>query len=102
MHAYEKPDAKTGGFSRILDFTGEARVMDEGVEIATGSGIGDTEQAEGAADSGGGYREGVTGDNRVFSSGAAKQIRLPLATIIESYNLSRNSRAIISSSLTVQ
>ena len=29
-----------------------ARLMDEGVEIATGSGIGDTEQTEGAADSG--------------------------------------------------
>ena len=46
-----------------------ARVMDEGVEIAAGSGIGDTEQTAGAAHSGGRHRERAGTQGPSYDSG---------------------------------
>ena len=82
-YALEPPGRRSLRVSLDSDQTAAelARVMDEGVEIASGSGIGDTEQTEGAADSGGGYREGRQGTTGSASSGAAKQVWLPLATL---------------------
>ena len=99
-YALEPPGRRSLRVSLDSDQTAAelARVMDEGVEIATGSGIGDTEQAEGAADSGGGYREGVTGDNRVRQF-RCRETSLAATGYTELNNLKTTTRAEIDARL---